>query len=201
MINLASMPYYTPREGTLSTPREMRRKGRVQNDSMHESVSRLLTEARRVSANTNLPIQTDADLRVRMEVTPAVFSNWKNRGISKEGALSAEAKFGCSAHWILTGENEAPSEWPFGLLTPDDIARLPPDVLNNLEVFVASVLNLLEITGSRKADTNDNGAPVSGSGGFTSSHSPPDFVKADREGKRSTAKGTPRKTGNDRGSR
>lgn len=45
-------------------------------------------------------------------VSPAVMTNWKRRGISKEGALQAQKEIGCNAGWLLTGEGaqEAPSE-------------------------------------------------------------------------------------------
>lgn len=31
-------------------------------------------------------------------------TNWKKRGISKEGAITAEQELGCSVNWVLTGE-------------------------------------------------------------------------------------------------
>lgn len=38
------------------------------------------------------------------EVTPQKLTNWKSRGISKEGLLSAAPILGCRIDWLKTGE-------------------------------------------------------------------------------------------------
>lgn len=40
----------------------------------------------------------------RLEASSAVMTNWKVRGISKDGALKAQRVFGCNARWVMTGE-------------------------------------------------------------------------------------------------
>lgn len=74
---------------------------------MHESVKRLLEYARQVTQFDQQPVIDFAGLGRRMGVSRQTLTNWKRRGVSKEGALQAEAAFGCSAQWILTGESDA----------------------------------------------------------------------------------------------
>lgn len=73
-------------------------------EAVHESAARLLEFARQATGSSPTPVHDWAGLRAALDVTAAVLTNWKARGISKEGALRAEAVFGCSAHWVLTGE-------------------------------------------------------------------------------------------------
>lgn len=70
----------------------------------HPSFTRLFHCAREITANTDYPVATHADLAVRMQASPQTINNWRVRGVSKEGALAAQAEFACSAHWILTAE-------------------------------------------------------------------------------------------------
>jgi hypothetical protein len=70
---------------------------------MHESMQRLLDFAKKATAGTSKAIRTFTDVGSRMGVSSAVLSNWKGRGISRDGALQAEAVFGCSAQWLRTG--------------------------------------------------------------------------------------------------
>lgn len=129
-----------------------------------------------------------------MGVTPAVMSNWKARGISKEGALAAEAKFGCSAHWLLTGKSEAANikEWPFVLLTPDNVRQLSPKALESVENLAFS---LLEIEKSTAPSTNAQPDTVVAqrSDGFSGKQAKPEFMK-DKSGQRSTDPRPSRKT-------
>ncbi|MBS0427142.1 MAG: helix-turn-helix domain-containing protein [Proteobacteria bacterium] len=79
-------------------------------------------------------------------VSAATMSNWKTRGMSKEGALRAEAVYGCSAHWLLTGEgpeqahavgSAAPVEsWPFRRIDYAKVKALSPARLAELETAV-----------------------------------------------------------------
>ena len=74
---------------------------------MHQSMKRLLDFARSAGSPTGRPVRTFADVGAAIGVTSAVISNWKARGLSKEGALKAEAAFGCSAQWLLQGDGIA----------------------------------------------------------------------------------------------
>lgn len=70
---------------------------------MHDSSKRLLDFAKEATAARSDGIQTFGDLARRMGVSSATMTNWKTRGVSKEGAIAAEALFGCSVQWVLTG--------------------------------------------------------------------------------------------------
>lgn len=91
---------------------------------IHASALRLMEAARAATAYES-PLRRVADfeqLRKAMGVSPAVLTNWKSRGVSAEGALAAEALWGCSACWVLTG-NE-PKPWGPVTLSPDVVASL-----------------------------------------------------------------------------
>lgn len=71
---------------------------------MHASVTRLFDYATRATHGQDGPVLTMPDLQVRLEISSATLTNWKSRGVSKEGAIKAEREFGCSVNWVLTGE-------------------------------------------------------------------------------------------------
>lgn len=70
---------------------------------MHPSLLRLLNHTRQMTAH--LPesrrITEPGDLVQPLDITHQVLTNWKDRGVSKDGALRAEAVFGCPAVWVL----------------------------------------------------------------------------------------------------
>lgn len=78
---------------------------------LHESMRRLLAAVRSATdiADFDFP-----KIAAALDVTPATMTNWKTRGISMEGAVAAEQKWGCSPSWVLYGK------------TPS--ARKPPDI-------------------------------------------------------------------------
>jgi hypothetical protein len=83
---------------------------------MHPSMERLLNYARRSTAG--LPLASRLvdfqALQARLGVSSAVMTNWKARGISKEGALQAQEALGCSATWLLSGDGpDTSDDWPF----------------------------------------------------------------------------------------
>lgn len=102
---------------------------------MHPSVSRLLTCAQHATREWPLGERVDSlsDLQTALEVTPQVFSNWKKRGVSRDGALQAEKIFGVPATWLLSSavfSEESPPSWTFvqrsdagGNVTPIGIAH------------------------------------------------------------------------------
>lgn len=72
---------------------------------MHSSVSRLLDYARRkVRPSISL-----SEIGRQLGVSAATMTNWKARGISKEGAIKAESLFGCSVTWLLVGDGREDS--------------------------------------------------------------------------------------------
>lgn len=63
---------------------------------------------------------------------PQTITNWKKRGVSKQGALKAAATFGVSATWILTGEGNKPQgnvtkvvEWDSDTPVDNDEVEVP----------------------------------------------------------------------------
>lgn len=83
---------------------------------MHDSMSRLLSFAREATA-AHPPQRRILDFQAvgqRLGVSSAVMTNWKARGISKDGAFDAQRAFGCNAWWLLTGDGvSAVGGWPF----------------------------------------------------------------------------------------
>lgn len=73
---------------------------------MHHTVIRLLDFARKSTKGSATAVVDFADLQGVMDVSSAVMTNWKRRGVSKEGALQAERMLGCAANWVLTGEGD-----------------------------------------------------------------------------------------------
>lgn len=73
---------------------------------MHDSVKRLLDFARESTAllPPSQRVSDFAGIGARLGASSAVLTNWKQRGISKEGALDAQREFGCNAWWLMTGE-------------------------------------------------------------------------------------------------
>lgn len=71
---------------------------------MHPSVIRLFDYARKKTAKTANAVTDFAGLQVRLQVSSGTMTNWKSRGVSKEGAIKAEQELGCSVNWVLTGE-------------------------------------------------------------------------------------------------
>lgn len=68
---------------------------------MHPSLARLLRLARDGTATSAHPIQTLLQLRKHLGVTAQTMNNWKQRGISKEGAIQAASAFTCHISAIL----------------------------------------------------------------------------------------------------
>lgn len=74
----------------------------------HPSIERLLSFVR-ASARVRPELahaKPEADIQIRLGVSPQVFTNWKKRGISKEGALDAQRELGVNAWWLLQGEGQ-----------------------------------------------------------------------------------------------
>lgn len=73
---------------------------------MHPTVIRLLDYARKATKGSPKAVSDFVDLQGLLDVTSAVMTNWKSRGVSKDGALKAERMLGCAANWLLTGEGD-----------------------------------------------------------------------------------------------
>ena len=71
------------------------------------SLERLLAYARAATQGQARPVTDHSSLAKRMNVSPQTMNAWKDRGVSRDGVLAAEALFGCSANWVRTGEGAA----------------------------------------------------------------------------------------------
>lgn len=91
---------------------------------MHESTKRLLDFARESTREQAVPVTDFAGMIDALGVSSAVMTNWKKRGVSKEGALIAEKVFGCSAHWLLNGSGNATAD-SFGHPAPAPLPAIP----------------------------------------------------------------------------
>lgn len=104
----------------------------------HPSMQRLLEHARRVTAGTPSPVMDWRSLLIRLQASPATITNWKRRGLSKEGALAAEREFGCSAAWLLDGDAAAPGP-TVRAEEPAATYANPADALDKLRALLAQV--------------------------------------------------------------
>lgn len=66
--------------------------------SLHETTRRLYEAAKAVGGD-----DAPAKVAVRMNISPQTLQNWEPRGVSRDGALKAQATYGCDANWILSG--------------------------------------------------------------------------------------------------
>jgi hypothetical protein len=90
-----------------STPRVTAKHGEAEDADMHDSVSRLLTFAR--SDQSKKRIRSVTELGKALNISSATLTNWKSRGVSKEGANMAEEVFGVSPLHVLKGAGPAAS--------------------------------------------------------------------------------------------
>jgi len=82
----------------------------------HPSVQRLLEYARRATSamGAKRKVLDYGDLATQLDVTSAVMTNWKARGIAVPAAVNAQRLFGCNVLWVLDGaEPQAVGGWPF----------------------------------------------------------------------------------------
>jgi hypothetical protein len=68
----------------------------METDLLHESTARLYGFAREALGD-------DAPAKVarRLNVSAQTLQNWESRGVSQDGALKAQAAYGCDANWLL----------------------------------------------------------------------------------------------------
>ena len=80
---------------------------------MHPSMNRLLECA--TLATALLPpskrVTEASDLIRALNESSGTITNWKSRGVSKQGAVKAEQAFGCPASWVLHGVSPTKA-WP-----------------------------------------------------------------------------------------
>lgn len=124
---------------------------------MHDSFKRLLDAGRHQCALKRA--ETPALIGKLLGASLQKITNWKSRGVSKEGALLAEELIGCSALWVMTGAGSAFSgqpatrltaaetpfrrpepAWPFRAISRQQIEALDDDTLRRLEDNMAGFL-------------------------------------------------------------
>jgi phage repressor protein C with HTH and peptisase S24 domain len=78
----------------------------VENAVMHETAKRLF-DAILVVTNSKVDgFVSPGQVASFLNESPAVVTNWKSRGVSKDGRLKAHAKAGINPTWISTGDGE-----------------------------------------------------------------------------------------------
>ena len=125
----------------------------------HESLKRLLEAAAELCA-----VEGPAAVAAALVESEQTVTNWGRRGVSKAGAVKAQAKFGCSANWILDGSlprliKDAPND--LGPASSRD--ALPPDVMAKIAAmpdqdrfFLENVIRgLLKMQPVAQTDTAD----------------------------------------------
>lgn len=65
---------------------------------MHESTERLYLAAKKLAA-----IEGQSAVARALNESPQVVKNWESRGVSADGAISAEMRFNCRAAWVKSG--------------------------------------------------------------------------------------------------
>ena len=88
----------------------------------HASFQRLYDAALQVTAHLSPSrrIQDEKGLRKALNLSPQTANNWKNRGVSQEGAIDAQRNLGVSAIWVIDGKgpptasNWTPTQHPSG---------------------------------------------------------------------------------------
>jgi hypothetical protein len=146
-------------------------------------MKRLLDFAREATKGKADAINDFRDLGLKLGESSATITNWKSRGVSRDGALKAERMFGCAASWILDGKGERgePQEvedpmQTLALLTPDEVYDLMMTRLKDVEKLADSLLRMTKKSGTVQPKTAEN-AP--GRGGEISSLIPtPPGIKA-----------------------
>lgn len=89
-------------------------------------------------------VDTFADLGERLNVSSAVMTNWKARGLSKDGALDAQRLWGINALWLL--EDIGPASIRGSSQLSDEVASrlaaLGPDDLRRAENQLRAFLEM-----------------------------------------------------------
>ncbi|WP_143694608.1 bacteriophage CI repressor [Variovorax sp. JS1663] len=105
-------------------------------------MQRLLEYAIKTTKGEARPITDESSLRQRLNVSSGAFTNWKSRGLSKEGAIAAEAEFGCSVNWLLTGIGDETAKTSPGLASANLASMSGPAITNAMRVVFSALGSL-----------------------------------------------------------
>ena len=72
---------------------------RMTGKEMDPTAKRLYLAARHLANTTG-----QSAVAAKLGVSPQMVKNWETRGVSYEGMITAEERFGCLASWIHTGK-------------------------------------------------------------------------------------------------
>lgn len=140
----------------------------------HESAKRLLAGAAR--ATEHLPpsrrVASFGQITKALQITGARMTNWKARGVSKEGALAAEAKWGLSPTWVLDGDGpersgpgvsaqDAPEVAPRSeseAIALEAMRKLMPDQVERI-AYLAGLMANMGPTGWARIDEREHPQP------------------------------------------
>lgn len=109
-------------------------------------MKRLLDLARSVTAHMpdGRRVETFADLGAQLGASSAVLTNWKARGISKDGALEAQRLWSINALWLLEDRTPASivGDGPLSMEVMARLAALPTDEVRRAENQLRAFLEL-----------------------------------------------------------
>lgn len=134
-------------------------------EAVHPSVERLLEFAKSRTAGTNDPVTSFNALAVRLDISLATLTNWKSRGISKDGALDAEREFGCMATWLLDGTGRSIPSHQSDNDTPLQLGDATPPYLSADELLIQMGMLLARVPPTMRAPFADLLAGWATSGG------------------------------------
>lgn len=86
---------------TSNVARNTRRVSTAKVPQMHASAERLYKAARDLGNTFG-----QSAVAKKLNESPQTVKNWETRGISAEGAITAEELFGCRAAWIRSGDGD-----------------------------------------------------------------------------------------------
>lgn len=126
-------------------------------------MKRLLDFAREATKGKTDAINDFRDLGLKLGESSATITNWKSRGVSRDGALKAERMFGCAASWILDGkgergepqEDEDPMQ-TLALLSPDQVYDLMIARLKDVEKLADALFRLTKKGGAVQPVSAEN---------------------------------------------
>lgn len=114
---------------------------------MHESMQRLYK-----IAQAREGIRRQSELALALNESQQAVKNWEARGLSKDGALKAQARFSCDANWLLIdgpasklpalvaqeptpiyGAFKRNSPWPFKALREEQFDLLSDEEKEHIE--------------------------------------------------------------------
>ncbi|HEL5052594.1 TPA: helix-turn-helix domain-containing protein [Stenotrophomonas maltophilia] len=119
---------------------------------LRDSSSRLFAAA----AKLDPPITASTDLAAALSVSKQRVTNWKSRGVSKEGAIEAQRVLGINVDWILHGQLPMFVSSAESPAVQSQSARQQRQILRDATKLVRLVLDgNIPLTDQQKEDLSD----------------------------------------------